>query len=304
MKNYSYIVPHLALFFVVMVWGSSFVFTKILLNAGLTAAQIFLLRFAISYVVLLTYSVFKKSHRWFARNWTDELKMVGLGITGGSLYFLAENSAMNYTSAINTSIIVNACPLFTALLVGFVYKSERISAHQMTGTVLSLVGMAIVVLNGRFMLHLSPKGDLLAFVACMSWVVYSLIMVKMSKQYDSLFITRKVFFYGVLTILPYFIIDPGMPSLSLLVRTDVVLNLVYLSVISSVACFLLWNWAINKLGVVITTNYIYLNSPSTILFAWWLIDETVTPWVLLGTLLLIYGLYMINQKKKTLPVRQ
>ena len=301
MKNCSRIVPHLALVFVVMVWGSSFVFTKILLNAGLTAAQIFLLRFAVSYVVLLAYSVFKTSHRWFASNWKDELKMVGLGITGGSLYFLTENSAMNYTTSINTSIIVNACPLFTALLVGLLYKSERITARQMTASVISLAGMVIVVLNGRFMLHLSPIGDLLAFMACMSWVVYSLIMVKMSNRYDSMFITRKVFFYGVLTILPYFIAEPGMPALSLLVRTDVLLNLLYLSVISSVACFLLWNWAINQLGVVITTNYIYLNSPSTILFAWWLIDEPVTAWVLIGTSLLIYGLYLINQRKVSQP---
>ena len=296
MKGLKNILPHLAVFFVVTVWGSSFVFTKILLNAGITAAQIFLLRFAIAYVFLMLYSVCQKSHRWFSDSFIDELKMVALGITGGSLYFLTENSAMNYTSAINTSIIVNTCPLFTALAVAAIYKSEHVTRSQLIGTVISLVGMAVVVLNGHFLLQLSPKGDMLAFLAMLSWVIYSLIMVKMSKRYDSILITRKVFFYGVLTILPYFIFDPGMPPLSTLLRTDVLLNLLFLSVISSTACFLLWNWAIKRLGVVITTNYIYLNAPATILFAWWLIDEPVTLWVLVGTALLIFGLYLINKK--------
>ena len=160
----------------------------------------------------------------------------------------------------------------------------------------ALVGMAVVVMNGQFVLQLSPKGDLLAFTACMCWVVYSLLMMNVSKRYPSVFTTRKVFFYGLVTIIPYFIAYPGMPSLSVLTQPDVLFNLLFLSIVASTLCFLLWNWALSRIGVVETTNYVYLNPLATIVFAWWLIDEPVTAWLLLGTALLLWGLYLVNKK--------
>ena len=93
---------HLVAFLVVAVWGVTFVYTKLLLIAGLTAAQIFVLRFVVAYLLLLIYSLTRKSFRLFASSWQDELLMVALGIVGGSLYFLTENSAMIYTTTTNT----------------------------------------------------------------------------------------------------------------------------------------------------------------------------------------------------------
>ena len=194
------------------------------------------------------------------------------------------------------SLIVCACPLFTTLIVALFYKSEHISGRQLLGTLIALVGMAVVVMNGQFVLQLSPKGDLLAFTACMCWVVYSLLMMNVSKRYPSVFTTRKVFFYGLVTIIPYFIAYPGMPSLSVLTQPDVLFNLLFLSIVASTLCFLLWNWALSRIGVVETTNYVYLNPLATIVFAWWLIDEPVTAWLLLGTALLLWGLYLVNKK--------
>ncbi len=140
--------------------------------------------------------------------------MALLGITGGSLYFCSENEAMNFTTTTNTSLIVCSCPLFATLLVRLVYKdSTRIHIVQLLGSLLAFVGMIIVVLNGRFVLHLSPVGDALAFTACMCWAIYSLLMKSVTGDYSAAFITRKVFFYGVLTILPYYLFIPGFPPL-------------------------------------------------------------------------------------------
>ena len=143
-----------------------------LLQAGLSPAQIFTLRFLIAYFLLLGWDMRTNvfSMRWFCSSLKDELLMVTLGITGGSVYFLAENAAMLYTTATNTSLIVCSCPLFTMLLVALFYRqSERFSKMQVLGSAMAFLGMAIVVLNGRFVLHLSPKGDLLAFGACLCW---------------------------------------------------------------------------------------------------------------------------------------
>ena len=296
---------HLVAFVTVAIWGSTFVFTKLLLQNGLSPAQIFTLRFIIAYLLLLGFCYFSPSFRLFCHSWRDELLMVLLGLTGGSVYFLAENAAMLYTTATNTSLIVCSCPLFAMLLFAIVYRhSEPISRVQALGSVIACLGMAAVVLNGHFVLHLSPLGDMLAFAACLCWAVYSLLMkVALERgqndarpHYSSLFITRKVFFYGLLTIIPYYIFVPGFPSWQVLLRLEVLCNLLFLGVVASMLCYVAWNWVISRLGAVVATNWVYFNPITTILFAWWLLHEQITVWFLLGTVLILLGMYLAERK--------
>ncbi len=292
------ILYHFIAFLVVAIWGSTFVFTKLLLLAGLSPAQIFTLRFIIAYLLLLGFSLTRR-HRWFCKSWKDELLMVLLGITGGSLYFLTENAAMLFTTATNTSLIVCACPLFAMMLVAAVYRqSEKISKIQALGSLVACMGMAVVVLNGHFVLHLSPIGDLLAFSACLCWAVYSLLMKPALERYSTLFITRKVFIYGLITIIPYFIVVPGFPSFEVILRSDVLWSLLFLGVVASMLCFLLWNWVISRLGTVVATNWVYFNPITTILFAWWILHEQITIYFLVGTSLILLGMYLADKGKR------
>jgi drug/metabolite transporter (DMT)-like permease len=229
--------------------------------------------------------------------------MVVLGVTGGSLYFLTENAAMLYTTATNTSLIVCSCPLFAMLLFAIVYShSEHISKWQAFGSVIACLGMAIVVLNGHFVLHLSPLGDMLAFAACLCWAVYSLLMKAVVDKYSTLFITRKVFFYGLLTIIPYYFLNPSEASIFKLsivnCQLSIILNLLFLGVVASMLCYLIWNWVISKLGAVVATNWVYFNPITTIFFAWWLLHEQITIWFLLGTILILTGMYLADKRKK------
>ena len=290
---------HLVAFLTVAVWGSTFVFTKMLLLNGLSPAQIFTLRFIIAYVLLLLFELLvqRDVFHLFCSSWKDELVMVALGIVGGSLYFLSENAAMLYTTATNTSLIVCSCPLFAMLLVSLFYRdSERFTRVQFAGSLMACLGMAVVVLNGHFVLHLSPVGDLLAFCACLCWAVYSLLMKPASERYSTVFITRKVFFYGLLTILPYYVVVPGFPGMEVILSRPVLWNLLFLGVVASMLCFLVWNWVIRKLGAVTATNWVYFNPITTILFAWWLLHEQITPWFLFGTLLILVGMYLCDRK--------
>jgi len=291
---------HVVAFLVVAVWGSTFVFTKLLLLSGLTAAQIFVLRFTVAYVLLLAFSLTRKSFRLLSASVKDELLMVGLGVTGGSLYFLTENSSMNYTTTTNTSLIVCLCPLFAALLVSIFYRSERLRGIQTVGSLMAALGVVVVVLNGHFVLHLSPLGDTLAFAACLCWAVYSLLMIPVNKRYDTIFITRKVFFYGLLSMIPYFLIWPEMPPMGMVFRPDVLANLLFLGFVASMLCFLAWNWVMKKLGAVTVTNYVYFNPVTTVLFAWIILSERITIYFLIGTLLILTGMYLCNQNKKKL----
>lgn len=304
---------HLVAFVTVAIWGSTFVFTKMLLLHGFTPAQIFTLRFLMAYVLLLTYELLwkRRAFRLTCTSWQDELIMVLLGVTGGSLYFLCENAAMLFTTATNTSLIVCSCPLFAMLLaVVFFRHSERFTPTQMAGSLVAFLGMAVVVLNGRFVLHLSPLGDLLAFGACVCWAVYSLLMKPAMSRYSTLFITRKVFFYGLLTIVPYYLLFPAeahvfLPSRYLdmtylgsvfTIHLDLILYLLFLGFVASMLCFLVWNWVLGKLGAVIATNWVYFNPIVTILFAWWLLNEQITPWFVVGTLLILVGMYLCDRQ--------
>ena len=268
----------------------------LLLN-GLSPAHIFTRRFIVAYILLLAVSLTRR-HQWLCHSLKDELLMVALGITGGSLYFLSENAAMLYTTATNTSLIVCSCPLFTMFLFALFYRhSERITRFQAFGSLIACLGMAVVVLNGHFVLHLSPVGDMLAFAACLCWAVYSLLMRPALQHYSSLFITRKVFFYGLVTIIPYYIFVPGFPTLTTLLRPEVLWNLLFLSVVASLLCYLAWTWVISRLGAVVATNWVYFNPITTILFAWWLLNEQITVWFLLGSVLILLGMFMADRKK-------
>lgn len=287
---------HLVAFATVAIWGCTFVSTKVLMLNGLSPAQIFTLRFLIAYVMML--AVYHS--RLWADSWRDELKMMLLGISGGSLYFLSENEAMNFTSTTNTSLIVCSCPLFATLLVRLVYRSTtRISMMQLGGSLLAFAGMVIVVLNGRFVLHLSPLGDALAFTACLSWSVYSLLMKWVSAKYGAAFITRKVFFYGVLTILPYYIFYPTLPTAAVLTKPVVVGNLAFLGCLASMICFLTWNWCISKLGAVKATNWVYFNPITTMIFASWVLGEKITPYFLAGATCILLGMFVADRSTNT-----
>ena len=291
-KTNNNIFYHLVAFLTVAIWGTTFVSTKVLMINGLSPAQIFTLRFTMAYVLMFCFS----HRRLFADSWRDEGLMVLLGITGGSLYFLSENEAMNYTTATNTSLIVCSCPLFATLLVRLVYRSSRIHIMQLTGSLLAFMGMIIVVLNGRFVLHLSPVGDALAFTACICWAFYSLLMKTMTDKYSAAFITRKVFFYGVLTIIPYYILVPGVPSMAVLTQPVVVGNLLFLGCLASMICFLTWNWCISKLGAVKATNWVYFNPITTMIFASWVLGEKITIYFLIGAVCILTGMYMADRK--------
>lgn len=283
-------------FLTVAIWGTTFVWTKLLIINGLSPAQIFTLRFVIAYVLLLGFSLWRGRHKWFSDSWRDELTMLGLGLTGGSMYFLTENESLRFTTATNTSLIVCSCPLFAMLIIALFYRSERFSARQILGSVVALAGMAVVVLNGHFILHLSPLGDTLAFSACLCWALYTLLMKPVMGRYPAMFITRKVFFYGILTILPYYIFVPDMPSLDVLLRPAVMWNLLFLGSVASMLCYLTWSWCMKGLGAVVCTNWVYVNPITTIVAAWLILGEQITTYFLMGSVLIIAGMYLSSKK--------
>lgn len=288
-KNYIY---HLIAILTVGIWGLTFISTKVLISAGLSPKEIFLLRFLIAYVGIW----FISPRKLFANSWKDELWLLLGGITGGSLYFLTENMALGITLATNVAFIVCTAPLLTTIFSLMIYKQVKATRALMGGSLLALVGVAMVVYNGSFILKISPLGDLLTLIAALSWAFYSLIMKKMTARYNTIFITRKIFFYGILTILPVFLFQPWQADLSLLVQPSILLNLLFLGVLASLVCFAIWNVVLKNLGTVRASNYIYLNPLFTLVGSAILLNEHLTVVALIGAACIMGGVYIAGKK--------
>ena len=288
-KNYIY---HLIAILTVGIWGLTFISTKVLIEHGLSPQEIFLLRFLMAYLGIW----FISPRKLFADNWKDELWLLWGGVTGGSFYFFTENTALEITLATNVAFIVCTAPLLTTILSLLIYKKEKATAGLVGGSLLALVGVALVVYNGHFILKISPLGDFLTLLAAFSWAFYSLIMKKMPGRYRTTFITRKIFFYGILTILPAFILHPWQFSLSGLWQPAVWMNLLFLGVLASLVCFVVWNIILKQLGTVRASNYIYLNPLFTLIGSAVLLDEQFTVMSLMGAMLILGGVYWAGKR--------
>ncbi len=284
---------HLIAILIVGVWGTTFISTKLLIEHGLTPQEIFLIRFAIAYIGIW----FIGSKRLWCNNLKDELWLLLGGITGGSVYFLTENTALGITLASNVSFIVCTAPLLTALLSIFIYRQEKATKRLIGGSILALIGVAFVVFNGRFILEISPLGDLLSLTASLSWAFYSLIMKKMTGRYSTTFITRKTFFYGVLTILPAFFVRPWQFPLQKFADPIVLGNLIFLGVIASLICYAVWNIVLNRLGTVRASNYIYLNPVFTLSGSALILNERLTWLSFIGVACILAGVYWASWVK-------
>ena len=282
---------HLIAVGAVAVWGTTFVNTKVLYNSGLTPSEIFFLRFLIAYVAIW----FISPRKLFADSWRDDGLMLLLGITGGPLFFVAENSAVGLTYVNNVSFITSTSPLITVILGIVFVKSIKATWTLITGSLIALLGVGIVIFNGSFILHLNPWGDLLALLTAVCWAVYSLLMKAVSSKYSAVFITRKIFFYGLVTVLPMFLIDPWTATFSMLMTPKVVLNLLFLGLIASFLCFALWTVVIARLGVMTASNYQYLNPITTVVASAIFLSEPMTAIAYMGSALILIGVAVSNK---------
>ena len=275
---------------IIVVWGCTFVQTKILINAGLRPDEIFFLRFVVAYLLMVPFA----GKRLFLDDWKDELVALSLGITGGSLYFVTENYALAYGYCSNVALIVCLTPLVTTLIVGCFYPSERIGKSGVLGSLVALAGMALVVFNGNFILKLSPLGDVLALGACLCWALYSLAIKCLHGKYGNMLVTRKVFGYGLLTIMPL-LLYKGL-NISAVIDGGAVVwgNLLFLACVASMLCFLGWNWCLARLGTVRATNLLYLNPVVAISSSAIVLGERVTWLAIVGALLILLGLACLD----------
>lgn len=301
---------HIFALLVVIVWGASFVSTKVLTNNGLGAVEIYIYRFVLAYILILA-SCHK---RLFAYTLRDELLFVVCGLCGGSIYFIAENNAVHYTRVSDVSMITTLAPLLTTLLVGALYKDERPGRWVYVGSLLAFIGVGCIVFKDGLNQSetdapdtlSSSMGQILALAAACSWAIYSVVLRKLNVTYSAQFITRKTFFYGLVTAIPFWIISSEpVSSPSVLLKPEVLGNFLFLGLCCSMAAYLLWSVAMGVLGAVTTNNYLYIQPISTMIIAACLFaNDPLTLLGCFGAILIVGGLWLGDYMSHREAMRQ
>lgn len=281
---------HLLALFTIICWGTTFISTKILL-VDFSPIEILLARFVIGLTIL--YMI--RSQPLKFRHEEHRLYLVVAALSGITLYYLMENIALTYTYASNVGIISSTAPFFAPILASFVLRKHRLSGPFFVGFILAMVGIILIVIE-ESSFNINPKGDILALGAAVLWAVYAVVLKKICNfHYDMIVVTREIFLYGIILMIPPVIFMGFDIDLIYLLEPINLVNMLYLGIGASAICFLTWNFATKYLGVVKTTVYIYVCPVVTVITAYLILGEPITLYKLIGMVLAIAGLF-ISQK--------
>lgn len=296
---------HLAASFTIFIWGITFISIKLLL-VDFSPVEIMFFRLVLALLTLaILKPIFSSStspiqagqaihhqHRLQA-----ELKFMGAGLCGVTLFFVLQNTAISYTQASNVSVLLSVAPLFTALAVHIFLKDEPLKPYFFFGFALAMLGILLISYNGSYLLKLNPLGDLLAVQAALVWALYSVLVRKLNTSSSSvLSSTTKIFFYGLLFLLPFLPLFNFRLGLNRLVAPLHFLNLIFLGVGASALCYVTWNYAVSVLGAIKTSVYIYTIPVITIIAAALLLHEKITLLGGAGVVLILAGMLLSERK--------
>lgn len=276
---------HLFSILCVIAWGTSFLVSKSLMER-LTPVQLMMLRFIIAWL-----SIWAIYPKW-QFNWREEGQFIVLSLAGNTFYYLAENTALRLTLATNVSILVSAAPIVSALLLRLFERNERLSGRQISGIWIAFLGVLFVVFNGVFVLKLNPLGDMLAIVAAFFWALYGFLARRVMDRYDTFLSTRKLMFYGMITSIPLLLMERGNLARIRQLRIGDLCGLLYLSLICSAVCYLMWNEAIADIGAMKANLYVYVVPVVTMIASAIFLRERITWGGVAGVVLVVGGMLL------------
>lgn len=302
-KNYlknSKLIGHIGALITVICWGCSFIASKVLMEgADMTPVEVYVYRFTLAYLIMLVFTF--KDFR--SNSWKDEMQMALCGICSGTLYFLMENYALMYTSTGNVSLLSSISPIFIAILLSIIYKT-RMKRGEIIGSIVAFLGVALVIMSESISkglgMEIHPIGDILAISCAVSWAVYSIALKRLVPLYNTLFLTRKLFFYGLITSIPLLFLQKEPLHLKVIFdfsQPIFFLNLLFLAVMCSSMAYLLWNESMKTIGPLATNNYLYIQPPVTMVAGCILLGETIYPFAYVGCALVILGLIVADKMK-------
>ena len=287
---------HLYAFISISIWGSTYIVSKIVLQT-IMPAQVLLIRFLIASIVLtIIYPKFKKITNFKVESLLFITAMCLLG------YFSSENTALTLTYATNVSLIVATIPILSLIITRLLGDSNELSKNVIIGFIIAYIGVVIIVMANGDKSSIMFKGDVIAFLAAIFFVFYSYVLVKINKKFNIIHLTRNLFIYMTLMLFIFNVISGTFTveyyPIDKIFEIKTLFSLLYLGIVASSLSFMMWNKSIKLIGNIRTSQYIYFGPIVTAMFAAKILDEKITYITVLGTFMIIFGVYLAESVSK------
>lgn len=295
MKNLNINKAYPALFFAMMFWGLSFVWTRQLLEV-FTPLLIIFFRLILSFSILI--SIAKLSRKLQKIQKKDYLYLVLLSFTQPFLYFIFEGYGIKYTSASIASILIATIPLFTPIGAYLLYR-DKLTRMNIFGLLISFSGVVLVVADFGKGLSFSWFGILMLFLAVIAGSAYGLGLKKLTVNYNSITITTYQNLIGIFLFLPLIFAFEWNNLLSSpeKITYELAFSFFNLALFASSFAFVLFTYGISKIGPSKASAFSNSIPIFTLVFAYFVLDESITLVKLGGISVVLLGLFLSQLKK-------
>ena len=233
-----------------------------------------------------------------------------MGLTGSVAYQILENYAIYFTNASNVAMLTAAVPIITGFTSKVFGRDKSFSGRQIVGCLVAAVGVVITSGVNLRTMEIHPLGDLMVLGAVSSWAVYSIFMDRaMAAGVNPITMVRKSFGWALILVVPVFCAPQlGLPSgfaslggytltcgqecpqpLDRWFKLGNVVRLAFLGLGASAGCFVMWNYACKKLGMVKSTIGLYCCPVVGVVYAICFVGEHVSWGAILGGILILLG---------------
>jgi len=282
----------------IFIWGNAFVAIKYIIEDGvldpyeLTVWRCLLISIGFIPLILLR---LKEFITFLTR---DFIALLGLGITGTVGYHLALNFGEKTITAGTASLIIALSPSL-AFLFSLIGRKEKFRWRVISGLLISFTGLFIVIRwgHGEEISFQYLLGVLITLICPICWAIYLIISKPLLSRYSSITVTAGGFFSGTLPLVIFMQPSSWLEITS--INLEIWLALVFLGLFAGILAYVLWNRAVRELGVTSTSVFVYFIPPVSIIFGWIFLKESVTFWLIIGTILILLGVWMVNVRNSS-----
>lgn len=283
---------HLSLLVVVAIWAGSFSVIKALLDDGVSASDIALLRYAIA-APGFAYILWRAGGLpGLTRGDAVRVLAAGLLIVGG--YHLLLNIGEQHTTSGIAALVVALAPAMT-LILAVTLGLDRIRLRHVVGLAIAFAGVAIVVAfgSGSDLSFESAKGPLIVIGAPLAFALYNVILKPLLGRHDLPPLTAATSLVGIIGLVP-FARDSTVDTVVDASAAEAA-RLLYLGVLGTLLGYILWSVGLRGIGPTRAVSYTYAISPLAVVIGAIVLDETVTPWLVLGGALVVGGIVLTQR---------